>query len=822
MNIIIPLGGKGERFLREGYKQPKALIDIFDKKMIDYVLERICHSITIDDTVFIIYNTVLDEYEFSNYIKTKYNIHNIQLIPIYKQTRGASETIYEGIQSILKNLNIENIEKRTLLMDCDTFYLTDIINLYRNSSYLNAVFCTKNKDVNPIYSYIKFNDETNKITKIIEKEKISDYANTGAYAFENLKKIYDYSKHVVEHNIMFKNEPYISCIIDQMIQQNETFYSIVLDEKKVVSLGTPNDVCKYIDSTPVFMFDLDGTLVITDDIYFNVWKQILSKYNILLTEEMFAKYIHSNNDRYVISTLLHNLDVSLEEISKLKDELFIFYIDKLKIVNGVNDFFDFLYKNGTKICLVTNCNYYVAKEIIKKIGIINKIDFIISGDNVKNGKPNPDPYLLALEKYKIDAKNIKNVCVFEDSKSGIISALNAGITNIIGIETSYQKQDLLNLNISFSIENYNNIELIYHSIQDHSILKKNDTVTTYIEKSLNLLNHKKILFHDNSKLKGGFIADVIRLKFLNELNIGVDCVAKYENVNENGLSVMAKKLDLYDREYYFYSDISSFVPIEIPKFITLIRDENFVKKGIILENMFVKDYQINLNLNTEPIDLTLKIVDRVAKLHSTFWGKDLKKVFPLLKKTTDPTFSFFTEYIHQRYPIFKEKWSNNLTTNQKRIFDSIAKYFDKIQQKLAEGELTFIHGDVKSPNLFYDKMNDNNPCFIDWQHCGIGKGIQDIIFFIIESFDISKLINIYNLAISYYKCKIEEYGIKYNDIEYQKDIKNSLCYVPFFTAIWFGSTPTDELIDPNWPFFFIQKVSYLYDKLNLTFEEFEE
>lgn len=814
MNIIIPLGGKGERFIKGGYKQPKALIDIFDKKMIDYVLERVFRSITIDDSIFIIYNTVLDEYGFNNYIKTKYNGHiqHIQLIPIYKQTKGATETIYEGIQLI----DNKHYNKKTLLMDCDTFYTTDIVNLYRNSGYLNAVFCTENKDLNPIYSYIKFNDN-NKITKIIEKEKISDYANTGAYAFENLVKLHDYAKYVLENDITFKNEPYISCIIDQMIQKNEEFYSIVLDEKKVISLGTPHDVCKYVDNTPIFMFDLDGTLVITDDIYFNVWKQILSKYNIVLTEEMFSKYIHSNNDRYVISTLLHNLEVSLEEISKLKDDLFIFYIDKLKIVEGVDIFFKFLYENGIKTCLVTNCNYYVAKEIIKKIGIMDKIDFIISGDIVKNGKPNPDPYLLALEKYRVDIKNVKNVCVFEDSKSGIISALNAGISNIIALETNYKKQDLLNLNISFSIENYNKVEYIFHSIQDHSILKKSDIVNTYIEKSVK----QKVLFDDNSKLKGGFIADVIKLKIY-DVNDYIDCIAKYENIHENGLSVMAKKLELYDREYYFYSDISSFVPIEIPKFIGLIRDENFMKKGIILENMFVKNYQINLNLNTEPIDLTLKIIDNVAKLHSTFWGKDLKKVFPLLKKTTDSTFSFFTEYINQRYPIFKEKWSNNLSANQKRIFDSIAKHFNKIQQKLAEGTLTFIHGDVKSPNLFYDKMNDNNPCFIDWQHCGIGKGIQDIIFFIIESFDISKLINIYNLSIAYYKCKIEEYGIKYTDTDYQKDIKNSLCYVPFFTAIWFGSTPTDELIDPNWPFFFIQKVSYLYDNLNLTFEEFEE
>ena len=40
MNIIIPLGGKGERFAKNGYAQPKPLIQIFEKCMIQYVLDN--------------------------------------------------------------------------------------------------------------------------------------------------------------------------------------------------------------------------------------------------------------------------------------------------------------------------------------------------------------------------------------------------------------------------------------------------------------------------------------------------------------------------------------------------------------------------------------------------------------------------------------------------------------------------------------------------------------------------------------------------------------------------------------------------------------
>ena len=54
MNIIIPLGGKGERFIKEGYTTPKALINILNKSMIEYVLDNLNYDK--NDKIYIIYN----------------------------------------------------------------------------------------------------------------------------------------------------------------------------------------------------------------------------------------------------------------------------------------------------------------------------------------------------------------------------------------------------------------------------------------------------------------------------------------------------------------------------------------------------------------------------------------------------------------------------------------------------------------------------------------------------------------------------------------------------------------------------------------------
>lgn len=54
MNIIIPLGGKGERFAKEGYAEPKPLIRVLHKEMIRHVIDRL--SVRPDeDHVFILY-----------------------------------------------------------------------------------------------------------------------------------------------------------------------------------------------------------------------------------------------------------------------------------------------------------------------------------------------------------------------------------------------------------------------------------------------------------------------------------------------------------------------------------------------------------------------------------------------------------------------------------------------------------------------------------------------------------------------------------------------------------------------------------------------
>lgn len=272
---------------------------------------------------------------------------------------------------------------------------------------------------------------------------------------------------------------------------------------------------------------------------------------------------------------------------------------------------------------------------------------------------------------------------------------------------------------------------------------------------------------------------------------------------------MANALQLYEREYYFYDHISKYMNIPVPKYYGLVKDDSGKNIGVLLENLFkTGNYSINLNLNESNIDISLKIIDYMAKFHAKFWNKNNKQIYPGLKTSMDPTFSpTWYNFIENRWPLFKEKWGKILKPDQLSLGEDIMMNFAGIQQRMSQGNTTIIHGDIKSPNIFYNIDLGHEPCFIDWQHIAIGKGVQDLIFFIIESFDINTIPIIYPIFTNYYYRKLREHNVEnYSYKEYSNDLHDALCYVPFFTAVWFGTVSYDDLIDKNFPYFFIQKL----------------
>ena len=289
-----------------------------------------------------------------------------------------------------------------------------------------------------------------------------------------------------------------------------------------------------------------------------------------------------------------------------------------------------------------------------------------------------------------------------------------------------------------------------------------------------------------------------------------------ENKNETKLSIMAKKLGLYERENYFYNSISKYVNIATPEFYGLIRDKELNTIGILMENLNkTGNYQLNLDLNIEDINISLQVINQLARFHATYWRKDISKAFPELKKHNDSLFNpKWADFINNNWELFIANWKNVINTRQLEILENIKNGFQQVQNNLSTGALTIIHGDIKSPNIFYNLDANYSPVFLDWQYVAIGKGIQDVVFFLIESFQLDRIQLYYTIFKNYYYQVLIQQGIyDYTYIEYEKDLQDAVCYFPFFVAIWFGTTPEDDLIDKNFPYFFIKKFLFFIEKI---------
>ena len=793
MNIIIPLGGKGERFKNEGYKLPKPLIKIFDKEMIFYVIDKLI--INKFDKLYIIYNKILDNDDFSKTLLSKYSF--INLIPINIQTKGAAETLYIGIKEIEKIERI-NERKKNLILDCDTFYNEDVVQYYRNNLNNNVVFYREKENEKPIYSYIAINDE-NKIKKIREKEKISNNANTGIYCFENLELLKQYCEYVINNNILFNNEPYISCVISEMINNNIEFYGIKINEENVKSLGTPNEVKEYIDNTKILLFDLDGTLVNTDNIYIEVWSDILKEFNLNCDKIFFNYFIKGKNDICFLKYLkCHITKEEIDIISKKKDELFIKKIinDNSKIMfDDVSYFFE---KNkNNKIAIVTSCNKSAAEFIIEQCGLKKYIDLIIASEDCEMHKPNPEPYLTAIKYF--DCK-LENVFIFEDSYSGYCSAKRTNIKNICLLENAETCKEILESDefkyTSYKELNLNDVIEFYKNKENNKCdnLKK-------IENNINTIPIK-IIKKNKEDLKTGYICDINSyvIEYINGKK--EEIVLKISNL-DNELSKTAVKLNMYENETYFYNNLSGLLS-NVPKCFGSFKDNN--KDAVILENLNKYKGEFNKNLNNN-IKILLNVVYKIFEIHSTFYFekeeyllnsmKNLKKVNEII---------YYKELINCRFDKFIKNTKKILTNREQQLFLNIYMNLDEIYNNASNYPLSFCHGDLKSPNLFYKDNND--VIFLDWQYIHLNKGISDIVFLLVESIDF-EIKNVELVLNYYYKLQNEKSKINYE--EYMNDFKNALCIFPFFVCIWFNSEDNDKLLDKIFPIKFMKNLLKYYN-----------
>ena len=177
ITVMIPLGGLGSRFQKEGYTRPKPFVQVMGKPMILWVLDSL--KLRPQDELVIVYNPDFLSRKYWPIVTATYP--RLRFVELPGPTRGAAETVMIGLRGINATLRAQPV----MLVDGDAFYDQDIVSMYREvaSKGANGVFYFEDTQPKPMYSYIVFDPSSRRISQVKEKVKISDHANSGCYCF---------------------------------------------------------------------------------------------------------------------------------------------------------------------------------------------------------------------------------------------------------------------------------------------------------------------------------------------------------------------------------------------------------------------------------------------------------------------------------------------------------------------------------------------------------------------------------------------------------------------------------------------------------------
>jgi beta-phosphoglucomutase len=199
------------------------------------------------------------------------------------------------------------------------------------------------------------------------------------------------------------------------------------------------------------IFDMDGTLVHSDPVHLKAFAEILGPEGVAIDEDVYRTSIIGHTNESIFATLLPHLPIEEHEAyAERKEAAFRRLALELKPLEGLLDLFSWAEARGIGIALVTNAPLLNATHVLDVLGIADRFQVTITIDQVERGKPDPLPYLTALQRLGIGADE---AVAFEDSPSGMRAAKAAGLFSF-GVLTGLSAAELTRIGADRTIETF--------------------------------------------------------------------------------------------------------------------------------------------------------------------------------------------------------------------------------------------------------------------------------------------------------------------------------------------------------------------------------
>jgi HAD superfamily hydrolase (TIGR01509 family) len=194
--------------------------------------------------------------------------------------------------------------------------------------------------------------------------------------------------------------------------------------------------------TPEFalLFDLDGTLVDTEELHLKAFGSIFRSFGQDIDMGYYNAHIAGRSNAEIMANAFPDLPVYQHAIlSDRKESLYRSFVGALHPTPGLQDLLGWAERYDLPCAVVTNAPRANATHVLAALGLTDRFDCVVAGDEVSRPKPDPMPYLTALDRLGATAGK---AVVFEDSLSGIRAGKAAGIATF-GMLTSLGEAALL-------------------------------------------------------------------------------------------------------------------------------------------------------------------------------------------------------------------------------------------------------------------------------------------------------------------------------------------------------------------------------------------
>ncbi|WP_299345816.1 HAD family phosphatase [uncultured Maritalea sp.] len=177
------------------------------------------------------------------------------------------------------------------------------------------------------------------------------------------------------------------------------------------------------------VFDMDGLLLDTEQIYKRVMQQLCQEWGHELTHEMFAAFVGiPQTENVPIYQQFFGKDFDVQTYENLMVERAHEEMSKgIPVKNGAKELVAGLSARGVPIAVATSTGASAHKHL-EEAGLHSYFDTIVTRMDVTKGKPHPEPFLTATSRLGFAPEN----CIaFEDSHNGVRSASAAGLATVM-------------------------------------------------------------------------------------------------------------------------------------------------------------------------------------------------------------------------------------------------------------------------------------------------------------------------------------------------------------------------------------------------------